>query len=92
MWREKYTHTLLVEPHISASILASHMEISQKLGMEPPHDLAIPILGTYSQVVKSADQQGYNYINVYSNTNQSSQDIEWIVKCGIQTQKSVTLS
>ena len=75
MWGGRYTHTLLLGTQISATTLAIHMEIPQKLGMESPCDLAIPIPGTYPQVVNSAVQQGYNYINVYRNTNQSSQDI-----------------
>ena len=54
MWGKRYTHTLLVGLQISAATLESSMEIPQKDGMEPPFDLAIPLLGLYPKDLKSA--------------------------------------
>ena len=54
MWGKRYTHTLLVGLQISAATLESSMEIPQKVGMDPPFDPAIPLLGLYAKDLKSA--------------------------------------
>ena len=51
---ERYTHTLLVGLQISAATLESSVEILRKLGMEPPFDPAIPLLGLYPKDLKFA--------------------------------------
>ena len=54
MWGKRYPHTLLVGLQISAATLESSLEIPRKLGMEPPFDPVIPLLGLYPKDLKSA--------------------------------------
>ena len=54
MWGKRYTHTLLVGLQISAATLKSVWSFLRKLGMDPPFDPAIPLLGLYQKDLKSA--------------------------------------
>ena len=54
MWGERYTHTLLVGLQISAALWKAVWRLLRNLGMEPPLDRAIPLLGLYPKDLKSA--------------------------------------
>ena len=54
MWGKGHTYTLLMESQIGVATLESCMEIFGKLGMDPPFDPVIPLLGLYPKDLKSA--------------------------------------
>ena len=54
MWGKRYTHTLLVGSQISQPLWKAVWKFLRKLGMEPPFDLAIPLLGLYPKDLTSA--------------------------------------
>ena len=47
MWRKGNFHALLVGVQAGAATLENSMEIPQKLKMDLPFDLTIPLLGIY---------------------------------------------
>ena len=51
---EKIHSYILVRLQIGAATLESSVEILRKLGMHPPFDPAIPLLGLYPKDLKSA--------------------------------------
>ena len=50
MWGKRFNHTLLVGMQIGATIM--ERRFLRKLGMEPPFDPVIPLLGLYPKDLK----------------------------------------
>ena len=54
MWGERYTHTLLWGCKLVQPLWKAAWRFLRKLGMEPPFDPAVPLLGLYPKDLKSA--------------------------------------
>ena len=53
MWRKGNTLALLVGMQTDPATMEDSMEILKKLGIKPPYDPAIPLLGIYPEETKS---------------------------------------
>ena len=56
--------------------MENSIEVSQKIKIELPYDLAIPLLGIYPKELKSISQKRYLYSQVYCNIIHANQDKE----------------
>ena len=59
LWREANPSTLLVGMQTGAATVENSMEFPQKLKMELPFDLAIPLLGEYPKKLETPIQRTY---------------------------------
>ena len=57
MWREGNPHTLLVGMQTGTATVKGIMELLQKLKMELPYNLEIPLLGIYLKKPKTLIQK-----------------------------------
>ena len=57
MWRKVNPCALLVGMQIGTTTMEYSREVSQKLKIELPYDLAIPLLGIYPKEMKTKSQR-----------------------------------
>ena len=57
MRRKGNPHALLVGMQVGTTTMEYNMEVSQKLKIELPYDLAIPLLGIYPKEMKTKSQR-----------------------------------
>ena len=76
LWRKGNPSALLVGMQTGMAIVENNMEFHQKLKMELPFDLAIPLLGLFTQNPETPIQKEPMYPNVHSSTIYNSQVLE----------------
>ena len=76
MWRKGNPSVLLIRMQTGAATVENSMESLQKLKMELPFDLAIPLLGVYPKNPKSPIRKNWSTSYVHSSTIYNSQVLE----------------
>ena len=59
MWRKRNPCALLVEMQIGAATVENNIDVPQKVKVEIPYDIVIPLLGIYLKKMKTVIQKIY---------------------------------